>query len=217
MSKMNYLITGLTIIAVVTSWYGYQASQARTALENKVEQYAASQWETVLIAADALRQTNAVEPAFAGIVVDCMPDDRAELDTLLSRLSELTRSKLTQLRTLYDECGSYFAAQRFLKVFQLRTEAEQLQLYYDAHQAVVDETVMTRRDQLAALVELETANANLSRQLVDIQSDIIDALLAGVSQDSDTVLLLLSTAQEARENLQFNTQEARALRTQLSP
>jgi Tfp pilus assembly protein PilV len=217
MNKTHYLITGLTVVAVVASWYGYQANQATATLQSEVEQYASTQWEAVLAAADALRQTNAVEPAFAGVVSDCVPDDRAELDGLLSRLSELSRSELTKLRALYDECGAYFAEQRSLKVFQLQTEAQQLQSYYDAHSGVVNDDVTYRRTQLATLVELETTNARLSRQLVAIQSDIIDALLAGVSQDSETVLLLLASAQEARENLQFTTQEARSVRTVLSP
>lgn len=151
------------------------------------------------------------------IVSDCSQVKRARFDNLLSRLSSLSRSELTELDGIFDGCAFYFSTVQSVKVSNLKREVgfynDQLRtMSVFSPEAEEKLLTITTWDEFVRLAEEQS---DLVTELVTIQGEIIDLLIAFNSSESTAVKTLVSRAQEVRENIIFLEQKMGELRTSL--
>ena len=152
------------------------------------------------------------------LILDCSQSARYRFDELLSRLSDLNRSELVELDSLFGGCAYYFSTVKAVKADNLEM---QVNFYRDNLRvlAAVDDSIegkIKSLDDWNNMVDLSKDQARKLAELVLIQSEIIDLLLAYNSANSEEVQEKVAKAQEVRENFVFIEQQIEELRNKLA-
>lgn len=155
--------------------------------------------------------TNTSKPLPDVALKDCETDDRYQFDALLGQLSTLSRSQLEELNNLFAACGDYFATIQMLRTAQL---AREIEVYKDELRslATVDKHFEEKLSVIPDWFNLQQKaqeQSLLLNELVKIQSEIIDLLLASNSTGSEVVQERVARGQEIRENIVFLDQQLR--------
>ncbi len=174
--------------------------------------------ELVLATIADLTKRNEADEITERIVVDCSPTERQRFETLLDKLSStITRPELTELDGLFFACGSYFADKKSVMAARLAREVSVYEEYISLRARILStDDELTERVALWQRVaddELSTA-ADFTR-LVELQRDIIMALLAGKSRDSEEITTTLRNVTDIKNNMTVRVQQIETTRREL--
>lgn len=162
---------------------------------------------------------NGADSVTEAIVIDCPIDERSRHDELLGRLDQgLTPSELTELNTLFAGCGSFYAERKSVMVARLDREIAVYKDYVKLLSSVTgkDEATEHRTESWQELVEGEQTQSVLFSELVRLQGEIIEALIAGNSPQSERIESILVEVQETRESLLLAKTKTDTLRAELT-
>lgn len=215
------LIIGFIALAAAT--YGvhlYTTAAVATKLEAAslaLEANIAEQEVVLVTIADLAKQSGADEIT-EQIVVDCSATERQRFESLLDKLSaNITRAELLELDGLFFSCGSFFADRKAVMVARLIREVAVYRDYIALRNRVLTtDTVGEERVLLwQRIADDELLLSGDFNKLVDLQRDIIMALLAGKSRDSAEITETLQAVTETRNNMTVRIQQIENTRAEL--
>lgn len=205
---ISWFFTGVAVAGLL--YLGYAAITTRNALATELEHVT----EEALAVAEVLDRGGAT-PMAEKLVRDCTRSERQAFDSMLSDLATLSASELEELNTLFYACGDYYANMRSMVTYQLTSMVERMAMLTQVPTQFSDDH-QTHLSQWEQLVLLEQERADLAKQLVTIQKAIIDDLRAGVTADSEAIVLQLNTANEVRQSLALLGNDIDVLRTSIA-
>jgi hypothetical protein len=209
----------LGISLVLVSWY--------VALQVSVKNYQTNAKQTIdlQISEQALAVSNlaaltaiaATDDVVSNIITDCQ--ERARFDVLLSKLSQdITNSELNEVSRLFDQCANFYAHRRSIMSLRLKREVELLEDYYLLKQTLFSEAD-ERNEKIVthwqAIADAEISIAQHFTQLVSIQGNIINQLLAGKNATSPEIKTILEEARSINMQIAFHNTQVERNRTQL--
>ena len=174
--------------------------------------------ELVLSTIADLTKRNEADEITERIVVDCSPNERQQFETLLNKLSgAISRSELTELDRLFFFCGSYFANKKSVMAARMSREVTVYEEYIALRSRIlkVDDMLSNRVTLWQRIADDELKMAADFTKLVELQRDIIMALLAGKSRDSEEIAATLSTVTEIKNNMTVRIQQIETTRREL--
>jgi hypothetical protein len=151
------------------------------------------------------------------IIADCTTDERNQFEDRLSRLDDgLSKDELMVVDTLFSRCAPVTSVRRTLMVMDLSRRVEGVIELVEQRKQLgnyneYDDTVSG----LAELVELEDGITELSFDLVYLQREIIDSLLAGELVSSAAATSLRERGFELRTELGKKAETAQRVRADL--
>ena len=209
----KYVVVALLVLGFL--FYGVSsyvnAQQAEYVAQIKI---LIAQQETTLTSLAGVTDRNGADATVAEIIKDCAVEDRQRFDTLLGNLNVLPYVQIVEVDQLFDTCGDFFAERKALMTARLSREYE-VYADYITLLDIVDsrtESLSYPLNEWSQLVSLELERSNLSSTLVLIQKDIILALLAGVSIESEQMLSEITKAQEVQDTLSYTGVKIDSLR-----
>jgi hypothetical protein len=166
--------------------------------------------------ATLLRQ-QATPSAVEAISRDCSTEEQAELDVLLIRIEQLTRTELLTLDALFDRCAYITPQEQAFVVLLLRESYEQYRQVAEMKDASRVEfgapaTLLAWQN----LVETEETRSALMTELFNVQDRIIALLLTQSPVVGDEVDGLRNQAIELTQQIVTARSELDELRNQLS-
>ncbi len=174
--------------------------------------------ETEMVRFAELIDRESADATVNKVVKDCEPADRERFDTLLGNLSQLAATELREVDTLFPACGSYFADRQAILAARLTREVEMYVEYIELLGLTSADTEEYEK-KLVLWQKIDTEEAKRSElvtQLVDIQAEIIDLLVAGESINSDAINAKLQEAQTTKETLSLLGTQTDSLRLEIS-
>lgn len=215
---ISFIIVGLLFLLWGISLYtdsvvAKKLDSTSLALETNI-----AKQELVLATIADLTKRNEADEITERIVVDCSPTERQRFETLLDKLSSsITRTELTELDSLFFVCGRYFADKKSVMAARLAREVSVYEEYISLRSRILStDDELTERVALWQRVaddELTTA-ADFTR-LVELQRDIIMALMAGKSRDSEEITNTLRNVTEIKNNMTVRVQQIETTRREL--
>jgi len=161
--------------------------------------------EATLISIAEVTDRDGADAIVSAIVKDCDLPEREKFDDLLSRLGSLNRTQLVEVGQLFNACGNFYAERKAVMVARFVREFDVYRDYINLL-TIVDsrtDTVTYPVEKWSELVQYEIQRSELSDDLVRIQDEIIQSLLADVPVQSEEILEMTSEATNARETLGF--------------
>lgn len=204
MNNKKYVLAGFTICGVIFYGVSLHINTQQEEYVSKMKLLIAEQ-ETTLTALAEVTDRNGADSVVNAIIKDCDTEDRQRFDKLLGTLGELPRTQLIEVDQLFNACGNFYAGTKSLMTARLQREYE-VYAEYVALLDIVDskaDTVSYPVAQWSELVALEGKRSELSSKLVEIQKEIIQALLDGVSLQSDQMSQEVRKAQEVQDTLSY--------------
>lgn len=174
--------------------------------------------ELVLATIADLTKRNEADEITERIVVDCSPTERQRFETLLDKLSSsITRPELTELDSLFFVCGRYFADKKSVMAARLSREVSVYEEYISLRSRILstDEALTDRVVLWQRVADDELSMASDFTRLVELQRDIIMALLAGKSRDSEEITSTLKNVTEIKNNMTVRVQQIETTRREL--
>jgi hypothetical protein len=174
--------------------------------------------EVVLVTIADLAKQSGADEITEQIVVDCSAAERQRFESLLDKLSgTITRTELLELDSLFFACGSFFADRKAVMVARLIREVAVYRDYIALRNRVLSaDTVDEERVLLwQRIADDELMLSSDFNKLVDLQRDIIMALLAGKSRDSAEIATTLTAVTETRNNMTVRIQQIENTRAEL--
>lgn len=176
-----------------------------------------SEQETQLAALAELTDRDGADAVVERIIKDCSPENRGRFDTLLSKLGELNAAELKEIEQLFNACGNFYAERKAVMVARLEREYE---IYLDFIEilSLVDESASVATYNVEgwrALVDKEKERSELSTKLVNIQGQIITALLENMPIASERMQLLMVEGQQTKERLSSLSTDIDLLRQEI--
>jgi hypothetical protein len=206
---------GLVVIVVLVAFI---ITELRTSSYESQLRAAVADQNAFLVTVAELTARNAADSVTESIVQDCPVGERVRFDLLLGSLDQgLTQTELTELDALFASCGSFFAERKAVMVARLQREIEILEGYNRLYEQFADsDAIAEQMEGWRELLEGEQMQSVLISELVRLQKDIIDELLAGRNATSPEILSILSEVRESREALLLANTQTDALRSTLS-
>ncbi len=215
---ITFIIVGLLLLVWGISLYtdsvvAKKLDSTSLALEANI-----AKQELVLATIADLTKRNEADEITERIVVDCSPTERQRFKTLLDKLSSsITRVELTELDSLFFACGRYFADKKSVMAARLAREVSVYEEYISLRSRI-----LSTNDELADRVSLwqrvaddELTSAADFTRLVELQRDIIMALMAGKSRDSEEITNTLRNVTEIKNNMTVRVQQIETTRREL--
>ncbi len=215
---ITFIIVGLLLLVWGISLYtdsvvAKKLDSTSLALEANI-----AKQELVLATIADLTKRNEADEITERIVVDCSPTERQRFETLLDKLSSsITRAELTELDSLFFACGRYFADKKSVMAARLAREVSVYEEYISLRSRI-----LSTNDELADRVSLwqrvaddELTSAADFTRLVELQRDIIMALMAGKSRDSEEITNTLRNVTEIKNNMTVRVQQIETTRREL--
>ncbi|MEZ4104336.1 MAG: hypothetical protein R3B60_03555 [Candidatus Paceibacterota bacterium] len=151
------------------------------------------------------------------VVPKCPIETRQKFDSLLSSLDKgLTKIELTELNSLFNQCGYVFVGQRTVMLSQLQREIEIVE------QMVLQRSILGDFDEVAVdisgwkeLVSLEKSIRDEFESLVTVQRQIILSLLQTNDLRSKEIIELRDKASNIKGKLIVVTEKASTIRSNL--
>lgn len=198
------------VVVLSASWY-VKEIQSDYVLTTQLQ---ISEQETKLSSIALLTSKDGADPVVENIIKDCSSENRERFDMLLGKLAQLKGQELKETEQLFNACGNFYAERKAVMVARLQREYEVYVNLIDIL-SLVDKKAKTVSYNVAdwkRLVEMETKRSELSTQLVDVQGEIIRALLQNIVVESEQMQLLLVKGQETKEALESITIQIDQLR-----
>ncbi len=168
-------------------------------LESAIRSQIGEERTTLMTLAD-ITDRNGADDIIAATIADCSRRD--EYESLLVKLSVLSKKELLTLQNLFEGCGSFYAERKALMVGKMERE---LQNYDDLITLLgtlsQHDLTSYNLDVWRELVTLERTRSTLLSDQKDIQADIISALILGESVSGERVSSLVVEAQEINQLL----------------
>jgi hypothetical protein len=215
---ITFIIVGLLLLLWGISLYtdsvvAKKLDSTSLALETNI-----AKQELVLATIADLTKRNEADEITERIVVDCSPTERQRFETLLDKLSSsITRTELTELDSLFFVCGRYFADKKSVMAARLAREVSVYEEYISLRSRI-----LSTNDELTERVSLwqrvaddELTSAADFTRLVELQRDIIMALMAGKSRDSEEITNTLRNVTEIKNNMTVRVQQIETTRREL--
>ncbi|MFM2339450.1 MAG: hypothetical protein RLZZ360_86 [Candidatus Parcubacteria bacterium] len=174
--------------------------------------------ELVLATIADLTKRNEADEITERIVVDCQPTERQRFEVLLDKLSaSISKPELSELDRLFFACGRYFADKKSVMAARLAREVTVYDEYITLRSRILEtEDEKTNRVALwQRIAEDELTMAADFTQLVELQGDIILALLAGKSRDSEEIMNTLKSVTDLKNNMTVRMQQIETTRREL--
>lgn len=215
LSVKNLLVLAIGA-AIVYGLTTHIVSERLQNLEQQAELLAADQ-ESVLVAIAETTARNGADAITESIIQDCSLDERDRFEELLNGLnSGLPRTELVELERLFGRCGGFFAERKAVMVARLSREIEVYESYVLQLEEITGrEVTEANLSEWQTLAAEERKQSQLFSELVRKQDEIISALLAGNSPDSEEVRGILREVTEIQGNLIVANQQAANLRSNL--
>lgn len=160
--------------------------------------------QSILATIAEVTARNGADSITESIVRDCSVSERSSFDSLLGDLdSGLTRTQLVELERLFGRCGSFYSQRKSMMVSRLGREIEVYETYVN-QLSLISGSDMKETYDVESWGELALAEKNVSElfsELVRTQDEIITALLAGNSPDSEEIQMILREVTEIQETL----------------
>lgn len=215
MTQKHWKILVLIMIVVLVTGYGFKSNY-----EKKTTAYLALSNDLIREQEDTLKGlTNGLKNggdsySQAVRINDCSNEDRSKFDSLLSNLKEQSRTDTLELRDLFNSCAYYYATVQTVSVAKLRREVQVYEDLLKMSKVFNKESSKKLKNitKWKEIVQKETERANLHNELVVIQRDIIDQLLAYKTIQDPDVQSLNAQAREVSENIIFLTKQIDELR-----
>jgi len=210
------LVLGVLTMYVLVTWFVDQKLQS---FETVLETHIITQQNT-LAALSVLTARNGADATVESIIQDCTSAERNQFDTLLGSLGKnLTRTELLELDRLFGRCAHFYASRKGLMVARLERELEIYQALIVQRQqlSASSDVVQQQIEDWRILVEAEKKLSAGFDQLVILQDQIIQALLAGETTSSPVISDLLATVSQVQDTLSVTNTQARTLRGKLVP
>lgn len=213
---IKYVAGGMIALGLsflVASWY-VQDQQSAYVAQLKL---LTTQQEKTLATLSQLIDKDGADTVVNSLVRDCDADNRTRFDTQLSKLDHLNAAELQEVDSLFDACGHYYTQRRAVMVARLVREYE----VYDDYVVllkIADKRVDLTEYPVAKwtqLVQYEQERSDLSRKLVQIQGEIITALLNGASPSAPEVRDMVSTASDVKDTLSYTGIQIDTLREEV--
>lgn len=191
---------GFLLAILVSAYVSYTQAIATDLLQQRI----AVQEAKLQTLGDLIRQDRA-DAEVSAIVRDCAPEARQRYDAQLGKLNTLRGAELSEMQILFADCGDFFVVQRAVMVARLGREIEVYKTYAELQSTIRGQTEVAtgRAATWQALLDVEKVRSELGTQLVTIQGQIITLLADGMLPTNDDIAVLLTEAQEVRENLSF--------------
>jgi hypothetical protein len=215
---ITFIIVGLLLLLWGISLYtdsvvAKKLDSTSLALETNI-----AKQELVLATIADLTKRNEADEITERIVVDCSPTERQRFETLLDKLSSsITRTELTELDSLFFVCGRYFADKKSVMAARLAREVSVYEEYISLRSRI-----LSTNDELTERVSLwqrvaddELTSAADFTRLVELQRDIIMALMAGKSRDSEEITNTPRNVTEIKNNMTVRVQQIETTRREL--
>jgi len=181
--KTSHKIILVCLLLVVVGWsvLSYVKNQQQQLVSATTEKIIAQQTRLELLSKNLA--ANAL-PDDMAVISDCPLADRVRFDDLLGKLSTLSWTELNELDNLFGNCAYYYADIRTFKSAWLKREVA---VYTDLLETIapIDDQAQQQLDQATQWSELVAKvdeQAGLTRELVDLQQEIIDQLLGRKNQ-----------------------------------
>jgi len=218
-NRYYIFIAGLIVIGVIGAhWYASTAvARALDTTRLTLVAQIAEQEVVLQNVADLTRQGEADEVT-KRIVVDCSSTERDRFETLLNRLSAaINNTELRELDSLFFKCARFFADRKSVMATRLVRETDVYRDRINLYNRVVpgSETLDNKVVLWQQIAEDELELATLYNQLVELQRDIILALLAGKDRTSDDINKTLEAVNQTRSAMIVLTQQVENARTLL--
>lgn len=215
---VQFVVSGAAIILGIFLASSFVVGERMEQLESTLQVQLAEQKALLATIAETTAR-NGADSVTESIVRDCALEDRSRFDSLLGQLdSGLQRSELIELEQLFGVCGSFFSERKAVMVARLAREIEVYEAYVAQLSTVtgVDQSKSQTLDQWRTLSEGEQTQSVLFTQLVRLQKDIIDELLAGRAANSEEITAILNEVRETREALLLTKTQTDTLRGDLT-
>lgn len=215
--RHKYLIIGIAIGGVAVMLLSQvtterKLNELQSSLETSIEASVGNTTTLVRVIGEG-RLTKTAET----IVADCTTEERNLFEAKLAKLDAgVAEAELNQIDKLFSRCAPVQSIRRTLMVMDLARQIESL------------DVLVTQRKQLGAystydalltdaktLLTKEEKITQLSLDLVYLQREILDALLAGESVSSDRSKSFKDRGYTLRTELQTVAEEAVAVRTRV--
>ncbi|MEM9336230.1 MAG: hypothetical protein AAGA35_00030 [Patescibacteria group bacterium] len=204
MKTTTTLSISILVVAIVAfigaQWY--VQNNLAEAQDTVVAQIEAQQAALVELA--ELTDQNGADDVVRSIIRDCSASDRSRFDLLLGSLNDtLSQTELVELRGLFDKCGDFFAARKAVMVSRFSAQVEN----YTATVGLLGElsaqadVTVFQVPEWQALAGAEEEKSRLFNDLVRLQAEIIDALLAGGTAGSSELQVLLNEVAQTQDSL----------------
>ncbi len=151
------------------------------------------------------------------IVSDCSHEDRTKYESLLSSLDTgLSVADLKSLDVLFNSCGDVFSSRRSSMAIQLDREYKVLDQLLTQRSLLGDyDTELLAFAKWKELVDNEIIISEHFRSLVEIQKQIIDAIISGKTINSSEVVELRAKAKEINDKMVLVTESSSVMRSEL--
>lgn len=215
--RHKYLIIGIAIGAVGVLLLSQvtterKLNELQSSLETSIEASVESTTELVRVIGEG-RLTKTAE----AIVTDCTPEERNLFEAKLAKLDAgVAEAELDQIDKLFSRCAPVQSIRRTLMVMDLARQIEALEVLvtqrkqlgvYSTHDALLTDA--------KTLLAQEEKITQLSLDLVYLQREILDALLAGESVSSDRSKSFKDRGYTLRTELQSVAEEAVTVRARV--
>lgn len=215
---ITFIIVGLLLLLWGISLYtdsvvAKKLDSTSLALETNI-----AKQELVLATIADLTKRNEADEITERIVVDCSPTERQRFETLLDKLSSsITRTELTELDSLFFVCGRYFADKKSVMAARLAREVSVYEEYISLRSRILstDDELTERVALWQRVADDELTSAADFTRLVELQRDIIMALMAGKSRDSEEITNTLRNVTEIKNNMTVRVQQIETTRREL--
>lgn len=215
--RHKYLITGIVIGAVAVLLLSRVTTERKlndlqTSLESSIE--TSVQNTTTLVR--VIGESGLTKTAET-IVTDCTPEERNLFEAKLAKLDTgVAAAELNQIDKLFSRCAPVQSIRRTLMVMDLARQIEGLEVLVNQRKQL---GTYTTHDELLAdakvLLAHEEKITQLSLDLVYLQREILDALLAGESVSSERSKSFKDRGYKLRTELQSVAEEAVSVRARV--
>lgn len=220
--EKNKALLYTVVVALVAVSLGYGV--ARFVISERLEDATAqikldvAAQQTTISSLSEVMARGGVDEVTASVIKDCAADERDRFDVLLGRLgNSLPRTELLELSRLFDRCASYYARQKAVMAARFEREIEVYDSYIMRLPTLLPDIDLSpyALPVWQELATLERAQSQVFETLVQLQGQIIDALVAGKTPTDPALIELLTSVREAQEMQTYNIAKMAELRTQL--
>jgi hypothetical protein len=219
--KMHYALLAGIVVALgiyfvhvyITTTVAAQTEKTRLALDVQV-----AEQELLLDTIADLTRSNGADEVSARIIVDCDQVERTRFNTLLNALSAtISQTELVELSGLFFKCGSFSADRKAVMATRLVREVTVYEEYVNLRSGLIATTPeqADRVSKWKQIAESELQLAEHFNKLVELQGDIIDALLSGKSRTSPEIIDTLTRVTETRDQMTVLTKQIDNLKSSL--
>ena len=198
-NQLTYIVAALLFGALVFYAASHYVAKKQTEVRQALTE-AVDHQMVVLQEVAALTNGNGSNDVVKQYVRDCNAQLRTEFDTTLNTLGTLTSTELKATDALFAACASFFANQKTAMVAQLESEYKTLKGLTDILGVIDSRTsVLLLEEDWELFISMERQRADLLRERVSLQREIIDALKEGAAPQDSSIREKMTKAQEVTE------------------